>query len=597
MSRFSRNFVGLAIGLATVIFAKLGLARYETFHNETFDLALYARMGWGLWHGSFWDPIINASYAGEHLAFILLPLGLVGCVFGQVKTLIVAQAVFLAATAWPIARFGERRFGAAGAVVGALAWLLYPNLAHVAGFEFHPGTCAVLPLAWALDALDRGAVRAFVWSVLGVLVCREDLALVTMLLGVVAWRGEPALAKVGWRVALGSVAYFLLFALVIIPLLGPKQGSLSLHFGKWGNSMTGVVAGILKHPVEFWLHITSPTRVRYLVMLLSPLAFLSLLAPRWLLSAAPLLAINLLSSWPSAIELDSHYQTTLLPVLVVAGLAGAQTVARFVPAWLPLAMVGLATVVTHGKWGGTPASVDWDTHFYVADADAVAARRAVALVPGNVSTQAPYALMPHLAERPFIRRSPPPDGKPMYAILDGWHRAKFLHKEDLLRTEEEPVFRQWLGRQDYGLVAVFPPYYVVKRGHNVRRGLGARYIVGTAFPDDSTRVAACLGVRDAEVVGHEVRITLVARDVCPLDLAIRIGVEWDPDRMDLLFDGLLMPGHLQRGDLLVSPHVLSDEELAKVRKYGLRIGAIRESGARPEHDDPISVNVPIRSFR
>ena len=85
-----------------VLFAALALARYETFHNETFDLAFYARMAWGVIAGSFWDPIIGAHIFGLHISPILVPLGLIGRLIGTAESLLIVQGAATAAAAWPI---------------------------------------------------------------------------------------------------------------------------------------------------------------------------------------------------------------------------------------------------------------------------------------------------------------------------------------------------------------------------------------------------------------------------------------------------------------------------------------------------------------
>ncbi|MCA9602485.1 MAG: DUF2079 domain-containing protein [Polyangiales bacterium] len=612
MSRREQGLAFALLGVVGIVLAELAYARYAAYHNGTFDLALYARMSWGFIHGSFWDPVTGATFAGVHLAFVQMPLALVGTLVGYVRALVYAQALFAAFAVWPLMKMAERRFGRLGAWAVLVAWLAYPNLWHVATDEYHPGTCAILPLAFAVEALDRGARRAFLGWSLAVLACREDLALVTAMLGVAGLVGSPRIGRTGLRVAAISAAYFALFVLVLVPVFGPKEGSLELHFGKWGGSMAGVAVGLVTRPGEVLAHVFAPERLRYLALLFAPLLGLPLLAPRRLLPALPLLAINLLSSWPTAITLDSHYQTTMLPVLFSAAIVGAEFVAaRWVPASVVLGALVLATVTAHLLLGGSPISRDWDPSIFRADAENHFADRAVRRIPDGASVQAPYALMPHLVERMFIRKRPPPDRNTDWVILHGWHRERFLHHENLLRSEEEPVFRQWLGRDDYGLVAVDGPFYTIARGANVREGIGQAYLRGVAFPEDGVRIAACLRVRGARIdtlapgrrtpepgdAGRVPAATLtfsfVATGPCPNDLAVRIGSAWHPDRVDLLFDGRLMPSRLERGDLLVSRHALTADEAQDLREHHLRIGALRTSGAKPEHDDPVSVHVPL----
>jgi uncharacterized membrane protein len=146
----------VAHGLLTVLLAR---ARYLTIHHHTYDLALYGRLAWGLVHGQAWDPLLGGGALGGHLSLVLLPLGALGALFGTVPVLLVAQSAAFAAAAWPLSKLATRRAGPWAGVLVALAWLAQPNLGHVASYEFHPGSLAVLPLAFALELVDRDATR------------------------------------------------------------------------------------------------------------------------------------------------------------------------------------------------------------------------------------------------------------------------------------------------------------------------------------------------------------------------------------------------------------------------------------------------------
>src|SRR5690606_10149148 len=70
----ARRVLHALVLAAATTFAALALLRWHTFHNETFDLAFYARMAWGEAHLDAWNPIVNAHARGLHLAWILVPL-------------------------------------------------------------------------------------------------------------------------------------------------------------------------------------------------------------------------------------------------------------------------------------------------------------------------------------------------------------------------------------------------------------------------------------------------------------------------------------------------------------------------------------------
>ena len=115
-----------------------------------------------------------------------------------------------------------------------------------------------------------------------------------------------------------------------------------------------------------------------------------------------------------------------------------------------------------------------------------------------------------------------------------------------------------------------------------------------APPDAGRPLTDCLAVRTAELYEKRLELELVARASCPSDLAIRFGAETKPERVDLLFDGLLSPSHVARGDLLRSRHALSASERRAILERGLYVGALRSSGARPRPQDPTSLPVPVR---
>lgn len=588
----------LALALAQgTLFALLGLARYATFHNQTFDLAFYVRMAWGLVHTDYWEPMVDAHFYGLHLSPILLPLGALGELTAFAPVLIVAQAAALALATFPLARIGARHLGSSGAILAAVLWLLYPNLGHVAGYEAHPGTMAALPLAWTAVALDDGSRRALILGALGALACREDLALVVVLAALVYGLRHRASWRVGAVVGAASLAYALFFFLYLQPAHAPPTGSLELHFGSFGDSLPEVAAYPLSHPGALLSHLGATERLLYLPKLFAPLAFLVLLRPRWLVPTIPILAINLVSEWPTTTDLDVHYLTPALPFLIAGAVDGAAVAQRWVPRFVVPALAVLAVLIGHAVAGGTPLSLDYPRGAFTADHRTAGARAIVARIEADAHVQAPYALLPHLAARETLHRASSPEANADYVVLDAAHRRAYAGDEDLIRTVEEPPVRDWMARDDHRLVLAAGDYYLLERGHHPRDGLGGLAIGGRVDPESGVALCDCLALRDATVEGDRLTLRFVAREPCPSDLAIRIGTADRPRRVDLLFGGWLSPAHLRRGDLAVSAHRLAPRERAAIVARGLRVGAIRQSGARPRPDDPDSIAAPLSPRR
>jgi hypothetical protein len=200
-------------------------------------------------------------------------------------------------------------------------------------------------------------------------------------------------------------------------------------------------------------------------------------------------------------------------------------------------------------------------------------------------------------------RGPPPERGTRFVVLDTAHRQRFAHNEDLLRTHEEPFVRSWLARGDHDFIAMdmlqpTADFMLLERGHDPRAGWSRRYFrspppQASAPPNHGTWLTDCLVVERATRIDRQLRLDLRADQPCAPDLALRIGTDPKPRRVDLLFDGVLSPAQLRAGDRLTSTHILSETEAASIGQTGRWLGAVRSSGARPHPTDPIARRVPL----
>jgi uncharacterized membrane protein len=603
MSLATRLVVLLMSAAFSALLGIQSFSRFSTYHNRTYDLALYARQAWGLAHGNYWDPIVDVHFLGTHLAGILWPLGLLGRSFGVVPVLLVAQALAIGLATLPLAQIGARRFGDVGALCATAAWFAYPNISQVATYEFHPGTLGVLPMACLLDAYDQRRWLGFVLSVLGLLICRADFACVTLLLGAAAWwqaRHAPR-AITGYRYAglavfVGSAAYLALQFLVLQRHFPPGESSFDLHFARWGGSPFGIVRALFHDPRSVYAHLFASKRLLYVPMILWPLGFLPLLAPRFWLPTVPFIAINIISTFPTTLELYSHYLTPAVPALIAGALDGLAVLAasehfQGLPALGQLCLLAFG-VAANLRSGGYPWSQAFDRAAFHHDAPSAQAARIVAAIDPHASVQAPDALLPHLIARARVQRAPPPDRESDFVVLDVSHRLRYNRSEDLLRTTEEPLVRDWLARRGYGILAAEKNYLLFERGRDPREGPAARYLSGQPALGYGIPLTRCLSVLSAWLDPQGLELELAARAPCPADLALRIEIEGRASRVDLLFDGLLSPA-LLRDEQVFSWHPLSDDERRAILEHGLSLGALRSSGAPPEYGDPIGQPIAV----
>lgn len=613
--RFPWVWVSNAALAMAALFATLAITRWRTYHNETFDLAFYTRIVWGAGHWDLYNPLAGTSLWGLHFSLVLLPLALLGRFVAIVPMLLIVQAACVAAASIPLARIAWRRVGHPWAPFAALAvWFLYPTVGSIASYEFHPSSLALLPLCLALDFFDQRRLRAGFYALLGAALCREDVALVCGLVGlVVALRPEHRRAGLGMFALF--TAWFALWLFAIAPRHLPPRGSLQLHYGHLGSSPTDILKNLFLHPIATLRSLATPVRVLYVPRLLVPVAFTALLRPRWLLPILVPVGINLLSQFPTATQIHSHYSTLAVPFVVVAAAHGvAQLMAQGALHAERYGLVAMCAVLAGSvhmqrRAGYLPGiGRRFEAADHRPDHRRASLDELVSWLPPDASVIAPDFLLAHLAERRGVFRDGPTPRTVDLRVLSAEHRARFPGSQTLWRSEEEQRLRGAMFWRRYGVYAVFGDYIVMRSRWPVRQYARGRYV--EFEPDDRTHAAHVDLGEDLAVAGWgmvplrdgaRVVLLLKVKRAWPFDLGMELG--WGPmrphlDREDpqrtwafVPFDGLFMPPFARVGEV-VRTEVVVPARVEALAAHGLWFGARRVDGSRLEASSPHWVRLP-----
>lgn len=435
---------GYALG-----YAWLSWLRFHTFHAQI-DLSYYLRLIWGVAHGHFDLPLVQAKHVlGLHAEPIVLPLALLARLGVPLPALLLTlQALAVALLAWPAYRLGVRHIGPALAprwpvecagLGAALVALLYPTVTVATLHDVHPVTLALAPLLGVVDALADRALRRAIGLGLLALTCREDIALQLACLFVASallpshhsvW---PRRARWILLAAAGLlVAYCFAYLLWLQPGHVPKQGSYQLHFDRVAQALGTPIASsrdlvwaAMRHPLRVAIFFADRERLLYPVLLLWPVAGLALLAPLPLAGALPIVAVNFLSGFPNVLRLESHYTTAIVPFVLGAAIVGAGRLLVLLQRVMPrararalLVIALLPSVLSAHIWhGGSPLalrSARFRGSLFRDGEHAQRLRAQIAAVPPQASVAARPGPLAHLAERP--RAISPPeytDGQPV----------------------------------------------------------------------------------------------------------------------------------------------------------------------------------------
>jgi uncharacterized membrane protein len=443
---------GVALGVTLAVFVAAFVGATWTAHDRFgtygFDLGIYDQATWLLSRGR--APFVTVrglDLLGQHAAYIMVLVAPLYRLWADPRLLLLLQVVFLALPAVVLYRLGARHLGhpAAGLAV-AVAYLAYPGVQWAISWQFHPEAIAAGLLALAALAADGGRHRAMaVWLALAAC-CGEEVGLVVAGFGLLLVAGGRK--AVGWRTAGAGLAWFLVATYVLEPLHAGRATRLfETDYGIAGTgplALLGALPAMAGHVLQTGL---ANDGLFYLLLVFLPLAFLPVLAPRWLLPVAPPLLLNLAAVQPEHHQLRFHYLATAAPLLgagAVAGLARVRSARR--PLLAPV-LVLLVVVAGFTSWRYGPAPWARDPLAVPATTTDQARRQALALVPAGAPVSAQYNLVPHLGHRAEVYEFP----NPFRAV--NWGLAGDEHPPaDLERLRFVVVERNLLGTQDRQLL-------------------------------------------------------------------------------------------------------------------------------------------------
>ncbi len=352
----------LGVWVATALYAVLlsaeSIYRHRTF-GTGFDAAIYDQRLWLLahWQEPF-STVVSRPFLADHFEpglVLLTPLYWLGF---DLPGLLIAQSIGLALTAPALFALG-RAYGASPAVasIPAFLWLVSPAVAAPNLFDFRPATFA--PALIVLSVLAAKQERHWLLAITAILALslKEDIALVYVVFGLLlVVHGKR---RVGAILVVGSAACAVVGTLLIRSLGEQFQWQGRRFAGDRGDSFVDVVVWAVQHPLATLGDVAGSSLTDFALLLLST-AGLALLAPSWMLLAAPTALYNALSAYEPQQTLIHHYHLQTLTAVFVAAAIGSSRVGSPGRLGRRLAAVGIAGALAVAVAGGIIQHQPWD---------------------------------------------------------------------------------------------------------------------------------------------------------------------------------------------------------------------------------------------
>jgi uncharacterized membrane protein len=351
-------------------------------------------------------PIVNIRGAGfdllgDHFHPVVAVIAPFFRLFPTPATLLVAQALLVAVSVFPVYRAGAELLGVGAGRAISTAYAFSWGLQQLANYDFHEIAFAVPLLAFSLSALVRGRMRAAALWALPLVFVKEDqgftLAAIGLVMAFTYRRQGLGLLLAGW-----GLLWSLLAILVIIPHFNAEH-----TYGYWseasptgGHFSVGGMWSVLTNSAD--------TKLTTLALILLPTAFIALRSPV-VLAAVPSLALRAIANNQHYWVTQWHYNATVMPIMFIAAIDG---IARL------RARRAAHTAADAEAVAGLPARIGHSLEQFGAAAMlAICAALAFQFPLSSLWVPATYALGPHVAaENAAMARVP--DGASVATDLD-----------------------------------------------------------------------------------------------------------------------------------------------------------------------------------
>ncbi|WP_242724626.1 DUF2079 domain-containing protein [Microcoleus vaginatus] len=459
--------VFLMIVVTTIVLFAASSARHALFQSTAFDLAIFDQAIYLISQNQTpFSSLMAINIWGDHAAFIFYPLALLYKIYPDVHWLFLVQAVSLALGAWPSWSLA-RQAGLNNSISGAIAciYLLYPLVFNVNLFDFHPEVIALPALLAAILAARLNKTLWFCTAIVLVLSCKAVLSLTVAAMGLWLLCFDKK-RNCGFIALFLGAGWFLVVTQAVIPYF--NQGREHAAIGRYqylGNSVFEIAINLIVKPNLVLGRLLSLETLEYLALLLLPVIWW--LSPRHLsslISAVPMLAMNILSDRPAQRDLIHQYSVPILPFLLVAVIsslaASNQQKGKTIFDRLPIPNYPLPRVIV--IWSLIAflalAKYGYFWSIYLNGLDTwLATREAISLVETKGSVLTNFQIAPHLAHRPVVRlthaNAPPANLAEFdYVLLNlrypGWMSDRAFVENLITKLKTTPQFQLKYQRDD-----------------------------------------------------------------------------------------------------------------------------------------------------
>jgi uncharacterized membrane protein/uncharacterized membrane protein YbhN (UPF0104 family) len=317
--------------LYTVYLSAVSFLRYEHYYTGRFDLGNMVQTVWNTVHGNFFmmtnpDGIEQVSRLAFHADFILILLAPLYALWQDPKMLLLIQSAVIGAGALFVYLIANEVIKNKNiSLVLAFAYLINPSLQRANMYDFHAVVLATTFLLATFYFLLKKKYWMFILFAVMAAICKEQIWLIIALFGLLFMILHK---KWLWGASIFIVCVGMFFFLVDFAIPNSLRGNHFAieYYSDFGSSPLDIAKSIILSPDRVIETAMEPERMKFLRQILSPLGYISLAFPFFLIFAGPDLLISILSSNANLYQIYYQYTATMTPFIFISAIYGCWVV-------------------------------------------------------------------------------------------------------------------------------------------------------------------------------------------------------------------------------------------------------------------------------
>lgn len=333
------------------------------------------------------------------------------------------------------------------ALVGTVVFLLFFGIFTALAFDYHNNVIGTMLIPWLLYFMASRKIKAYYLILALFLLSKENMALITILLGIsIMIFDDKKIKKHGAITLLVSLLYFFISLKTIEYLNGSYD---HWPYMALGESPIEALKFILLHPIQtLFLLFDDPIKIKMWVLILVSGGALALLKPKYFILLLPVIGQKFFADEPAFWGYTFHYSVEFAPVIAIGSVLFLSTLkntrVRSISLSL-LVLINIAILTQVNFYNGETIFRIFDSNYYEMS-NRESLEIAINQIEDAESISAQNTIVPHLKNDRIYLLPQIEDSDYVILNVEDTNIWPFEGKHDLINQivelEENPLYEE-----------------------------------------------------------------------------------------------------------------------------------------------------------